>query len=87
MAVYKNAVVMFAGGEMDGAVARTTDCVVAFTVEMPNWDTEFDQPGAGAGITVKAPDGYEIGLADIADDSSYVTIAFVAAGGGGGGED
>lgn len=86
MAIYKNATVMFAGGEMDGTAARTTDCIVSFTVEMPNWDLAFDQPGAGAGITVKAPEGYEIGAADIADDSSYVTIIFVAAGGGGGGE-
>ena len=89
MPVYKNAVLTLSGGEKVDAASRTVDCTVAFTVEMPTWDIEFDQPGNGAGISIKAPEGFEIGTAEVAEDYSYVSISFVPAdgGGGGGGED
>ena len=87
MPVYKNAVVTLSGGETVDAASRTVDCTVEFTVEMPTWDIAFDQPGNGAGIAVKAPEGFEIGTAEVALDYSYVTISFVASDGGGGGED
>lgn len=85
MAVYKNAVVMFAGGEKIDSATATSDLIVRFEVEMPTFDTSFDQPVSGGTVVVKAPDGYEIASADIADDSSYVTITFDAADDGGGG--
>lgn len=87
MSVYKNAVVMFAGGEQVDASTVTIDCIVNLTVDMPTWDIEADQPSASAGIVIKAPEGYEIGNADIAEDGSYVSLSFIASddGGGGGG--
>lgn len=85
MAVYKNAVVMFAGGEHDDSSTVTRDFTVRFEVDMPTMYAENGTPVAGAAVTVKAPEGYEVGSADIAEDYTSVTISFVTAGGGGGG--
>lgn len=85
MPVYKNAVVALSGGELLDAASKTVDCIVRLKVVMPTWDIDNDQPGDSSFIIVNAPEGYEIGTADIAEDNSYVTISFVSSGDDGGG--